>query len=39
MDLGVEFSQSDSLLTHAFVGIPGFSGTPWLQLQLRSNSS
>ena len=28
-DLGGEFSQSDSLLTHALVGIPGITGTPW----------
>ena len=26
--LGGELSQSDSLLTHALVGIPGFTGTP-----------
>ena len=25
-DLGGEFSQSDSLLTHALVGIPGITG-------------
>ena len=29
-DLGGEFSQSDSLLTHALVGIPGNTGTPWI---------
>ena len=29
-DLGGEFSQSDSLLTHALVGIPGFTGTHWI---------
>ena len=29
-DLGVEFSQSDSLFTHALVGIPGTTGTPWI---------
>ena len=28
--LGGELSQSDSLLTHALVGIPGFTGTPWI---------
>ena len=26
-DLGGEFSQSDSLLTHALVGVPGITGT------------
>ena len=30
-DLGGEFSQSDSLLTHALVGIPGITGTPWIK--------
>ena len=29
-DLGGELSQSDSLLTHALVGFPGFTGTPWI---------
>ena len=29
-DLGGEFSQSESLLTHALVGFPGFTGTPWI---------
>ena len=29
-DLGGEFSQSDSLLTHALVGVPGITGTPWI---------
>ena len=29
-DLGGEFSKSDSLLTHALVGIPGFTGTIWI---------
>ena len=29
-DLGGELSQSDSLRTHALVGIPGFTGTPWI---------
>ena len=29
-DLGGEFSQLDSLLTHALVGIPGITGTPWI---------
>ena len=27
-NLGGEFSQLDSLITHALVGIPGFAGTP-----------
>ena len=30
-DLRGEVSQSDSLLTHALVGIPGFTGTPWIK--------
>ena len=29
-DLRGEFSQSDSLLTHALVGDPGITGTPWI---------
>ena len=29
-DLGGEFSQSDSLLTHALVGAPCITGTPWI---------
>ena len=29
-DLGGELSQSDILHTHALVGIPGFTGTPWI---------
>ena len=29
-DLGGELSKSYSLLTHALVGIPGFTGTHWI---------
>ena len=29
-DMCGEFSQLDSLLTHALLGIPGFTGTPWI---------
>ena len=35
-DLGGEFSQSDSLLTHALVGIPGITGTPWILRMLNN---
>ena len=35
-DLGGEFSQSDSLLTHAIVGIPGITGTPWITRMLKN---
>ena len=35
-DLGGEFSQSDSLLTHAIVGIPGITGTPWITRMLNN---
>ena len=35
-DLGGEFSQSDSLLTHAIVGIPGSTGTPWITKMLNN---
>ena len=34
-DLGGEFSLSDSLLTHAIVGIPGITGTPWITRMLN----
>ena len=35
-DLGGEFSQSDSLLTHALVGVPGITGTPWITRMLNN---
>ena len=35
-DLGGEFSQSDSLLSHALVGIPGITGTPWITRMLNN---
>ena len=35
-DLGGEFSQSDSLLSHAHVGIPGITGTPWITRMLNN---
>ena len=35
-DLGGEFSQSDSLLTHALVGIHGITGTPWITRMLNN---
>ena len=35
-DLGGEFSQSDSLLSHALVGIAGITGTPWITRMLSN---
>ena len=35
-DLGEEFSQSDNLLTHAIVGIPGITDTPWITRMLNN---
>ena len=35
-DLGGEFSQSDSLLSHALVGIPGITGAPWITRMLNN---
>ena len=35
-DLGGEFSQSDSLLSHALVGITGITGTPWITRMLSN---
>ena len=31
-----EFSQSGSLLTHALVGVPGITGTPWITRMLNN---
>ena len=33
---GGEFSISDSLLTHALVGIPGINGTPWITMMSKN---